>query len=41
MQRTSWFIPKPLLLALKRRAKKDGVRQSDLVRRALEEFLRK
>ncbi len=39
MLRKNYYLPKPLLVLLAKRQKKDGLTASEIVRRALEAFL--
>lgn len=40
MKRKNYYLPQPLLTKLAKRAKREGVSQSELVRKALEQFLK-
>lgn len=40
MQRKNYYLPGPLLALLAKRVRKDGLSASEIVRRALEAFLK-
>lgn len=40
MQRKNYYLPMPLLSLLAKRVRKDGLSASELVRRALEAYLK-
>lgn len=40
MKRKNYYLPEPLLKQLRQRMKKDGLSASEIIRRALESFLK-